>query len=290
MGKRYYAPDVGRFITPDALYLYRPEEGADDPRSLWLYTYVGNDPLDNVDPSGMSFWSVFGAIVGVIVGVILAATIVGAPLGIALIVSIGVVALVTVSYVVANNVSPSSAFGQFMRGFLIGLNAGLNAVFATAIFGPIIGVAVGVINFLAAFDGVAKNEIYQGILGWSNWLMPMSWLVTGIGLILFVLSGLGHIIGFWIFGDSFFKITSVQMDWKTGTLLTTGGWVGNLAKSNGQPTAFDMGNFAFFNKDIPAVDASGRTLTSSGNTSQATLSTSAHSAVSFTSSAPSTKT
>jgi len=36
-------------------------EGASAPR---IYAYVGNDPLNNVDPSGQCPWCIFGAIVG----------------------------------------------------------------------------------------------------------------------------------------------------------------------------------------------------------------------------------
>nr|MBA2726855.1 RHS repeat-associated core domain-containing protein [Parachlamydiaceae bacterium] len=42
-GMRYYAPDVGRWITPD------PAGFADGPN---LYTYVHNHPLSQIDPDG----------------------------------------------------------------------------------------------------------------------------------------------------------------------------------------------------------------------------------------------
>ena len=44
---RYYQPSVGRFLTRDT---YTGED--DDPLSLNLYTYCGNDGVNNVDPSG----------------------------------------------------------------------------------------------------------------------------------------------------------------------------------------------------------------------------------------------
>ena len=44
---RYYDPTIGRFISEDSVW------GKDnDPLSLNLYTYCGNDPIDNIDPSG----------------------------------------------------------------------------------------------------------------------------------------------------------------------------------------------------------------------------------------------
>ncbi|WP_268999229.1 RHS repeat-associated core domain-containing protein [Paenibacillus athensensis] len=44
---RYYDPSVGRFISEDSY-----EGQIDNPLSLNLYTYVHNNPLTNIDPSG----------------------------------------------------------------------------------------------------------------------------------------------------------------------------------------------------------------------------------------------
>jgi RHS repeat-associated protein len=251
MGHRWYAPEIGRFITPDPLYLLRPEKSEGDPAPLHLYTYVANNPVNQVDPEGLSFWSVVGAIVGVIVGVVIAVAIVAAfatGIGFGLLAVVGLIALVTVSYVVAHN-NQGNGIGEFFRGFMIGLNAGLNATFL-AMMGPVgafLGGFVGTLIFLSAFDSVANNEAYQGILGWSNWLMPMSWLVLGLGAVMWVLNGLGHLI-FWSIpqlwggGIQFFRITGFKMDWSTGMLATRGGWVANL---NTIDTAYNMGAFAY---------------------------------------------
>lgn len=169
-----------------------------------------------------SFWCLVGAIDGVI-------------LDVPLVITWSVLPVTAISYIIADEVDPTSDVGQFLRGLLIGMNAGLN--------GPL-GLVIG---FLAVVDGIAKNKGYQTILGWSNLLLPMSLLVDGIGSLFFVASGIGHFIGYEIFGSNFLQIKSLQLDTGTGTLFTVGGLVGNLAKSNGQPTAFDMGNFAFVN-------------------------------------------
>ena len=251
MGHRWYAPEAGRFITPDPLYLYRPERSDGDPVRLRLYTYVGNSPLDNVDPVGLSFWSVVGAIVGVIVGVIVAVAVVAAfatGIGWGLLAVAGVIGLVTVSYVVAHN-NQGNAWGEFFRGFMIGLNAGMNAAFLT-MMGPVgafLGGFVGTLIFLSAFDTIAGSEFYQGVLGWSNWLMPMSWLVIGLGAIMWILNGLGHLLlwsipSLWGGGVEFFRITGFRMDWSTGMLATRGGWVAN---ANVIDTAYNMGNFSY---------------------------------------------
>lgn len=49
---RYYAPNIGRFLQPDALKY--------EARSLNLYSYVNNDPLNNIDPLGLVASSISG--------------------------------------------------------------------------------------------------------------------------------------------------------------------------------------------------------------------------------------
>jgi RHS repeat-associated protein len=49
---RYYDAVIGRFISPDPLYLDQPTEGLEDPQSLNLYAYALNNPLKYIDPDG----------------------------------------------------------------------------------------------------------------------------------------------------------------------------------------------------------------------------------------------
>ncbi len=77
--------------------------------------------------------------------------------------------------------------------------------------------------------------------------MPMSWLVLGLGAIMWILNGLGHLLlwelpNLWGGGVQFFRITGFNMDWSTGMLATRGGWVSN---ANVIDTAYNMGNFAY---------------------------------------------
>jgi RHS repeat-associated protein len=53
-GARYYASSMGRFLTPDWSAKVEPVPYAklDNPQSLNLYAYVGNNPLTAVDPDG----------------------------------------------------------------------------------------------------------------------------------------------------------------------------------------------------------------------------------------------
>jgi len=49
-GARYYDPRLGRFLQPDPI----GQAGG-----VNLYAYVGNDPLNGTDPSGL--WGIFGS-------------------------------------------------------------------------------------------------------------------------------------------------------------------------------------------------------------------------------------
>lgn len=49
LGARAYDPELGRFLSPDPLSaLY-------DPQNLSAYSYSGNDPVNNSDPSGLTY-------------------------------------------------------------------------------------------------------------------------------------------------------------------------------------------------------------------------------------------
>ena len=53
-GARYYASSMGRFMSPDwsAKIMPVPYAKLDNPQSLNLYAYVGNNPLTRFDPDG----------------------------------------------------------------------------------------------------------------------------------------------------------------------------------------------------------------------------------------------
>jgi hypothetical protein len=195
----------------------------------------------------MSFWNLLGWVVGVVVGVLVAVAVIAVvvatrglvrlPIGMGL--ALAASLLVTgVSYVIASNIEPSSTSGRFVRCFMVGCNGGMNAALATVIFGPIVGVTLGIIGFLATFDGVAQNPVYQGLLGWSSWLMPMSWGATAVGLVLYAL----NLFASGVTGNRWnaAKIDKLAIDWKTGTMVMDGGLIRNSA-------AFDMGNLVFMN-------------------------------------------
>ena len=47
MGARWYAPVLGRFLSPDSIV---PRPG--DPQSLNRFSYASNSPVTRIDPTG----------------------------------------------------------------------------------------------------------------------------------------------------------------------------------------------------------------------------------------------
>jgi hypothetical protein len=156
-------------------------------------------------------------------------------------------ALGLLSYVLAA-VSAATSFGEFMRGWLIGLNAALNVAlgfavasrFAGTTGGAVAAAVLGVLNLLCVIAPISQSEVFQGLIGYLNWLMPMSWLIVAVGFLFYLLSLLLHLA---TAGKvAYLKIQDVDADWTTGTLFIKGGLVANL---NYLDTAFNMGNFSF---------------------------------------------
>jgi RHS repeat-associated protein len=54
MGARDYVPELASFATADPMVLARPEHCASSPLECQLYSYVGHDPINYVDESGLS--------------------------------------------------------------------------------------------------------------------------------------------------------------------------------------------------------------------------------------------
>lgn len=195
------------------------------------------------------------AFVGVLVG---AGTMVGIYFGLGVgWISLSVIAgLAIISYIVAAvgqlSETSISGFGEFMRGWLIGNNTALNwflaFTFLNFLLGWVVGVSVAsalaLINFLTVFRPISQSGVFQGFVGWLSWLMPMSWLVWALGLLFLLIS-----LVLWgvTFGQvEYLKIKAAQIDWKTGTFFIKGGLFANM---NYLDTAFNMGSFAFVDKD-----------------------------------------
>jgi RHS repeat-associated protein len=72
-GGRYYMPSLGIFLTPDPYFLeQQPEKFFKAPRSLQLYTYVLNNPVNMIDPFGLWFGidDAIAAAIGFVAGVV----------------------------------------------------------------------------------------------------------------------------------------------------------------------------------------------------------------------------
>ncbi len=132
----------------------------------------------------------------------------------------------------------------FARGMMIGETAVLNAAALSLIpiVGPFLGGWAFIVGSLAAVILVARNRVFQGFLGWSAWLFPMSYIATIVGFLLFLASfAIGPFVGL----PSTFRI-----DWTTGVIETTGGFCASTGFSGG----FSLGNFTFIT--APAVSGS----------------------------------
>ena len=191
-----------------------------------------------------------GAVIGLAVGAGIGALTIfafGANAGIGFVALGGICLLCVVGYIVGNATSNSTS-GVLTRCMLVGFNAGLNGALGIAVYGAVLGVGgtimalvVALLNLMAIFNVVSTSEVYQGILGWANWLLPMSWLIVGLGFLFLVLNVVGHLTGYLIFKGQSFRMHGLDVDWKTGTIFQRGGWVSN---ANPIDTAFNMGNFA----------------------------------------------
>jgi hypothetical protein len=130
---------------------------------------------------------------------------------------------------------PTDPVESFAGGFLTGLSAGVNfGLWALVPFGVPIGIVLGLICLLVVFPPVSRNLGFQGVLGWSSWIMPYSWLATAVGLLLFIIN--------LPFALATLGAGAVRLDVLTGTVETTGGIVGITGFVNG---GFNLGNFSF---------------------------------------------
>jgi RHS repeat-associated protein len=133
---RFYSPQQARFTQVDPIGMRAAS--LDNPQTLNLYAYCGNDPINHVDPDGLFFgglfkWigKVFKWVTLVVTAVVAVITIVAAP---ALIATLGwAKALLTITATVANAVSSwLSAVGKTKAAGIFGI-IGAAASFGTSL-------------------------------------------------------------------------------------------------------------------------------------------------------------
>jgi hypothetical protein len=193
-------------------------------------------------------WIAFiGALVAV--GIVAAVWFIVGPGWISAVIAGGIAVLgYIIAAVGARSRSSITGFGEFMRGWLVGLNAGLNTVISFMLLGTltgtlpalIVGLVLGLLGLLTVFRPVSQSEVYQGLLGYLNWVLPMSWLIVGLGFLFYLVSLLLHAVT--LGRVQYLRIRGFAADWKTGTFFMRGGLIANL---NPIDTAFNMGNFSF---------------------------------------------
>ncbi|WP_375772131.1 FG-GAP-like repeat-containing protein [Archangium gephyra] len=156
LGARYYAPRLGRFVSPDTVVqdLYEP--------LTWVsYAYCRNNPASYVDPSGHSFWKVFTVVVAavaLVALVVLSVVTFGATTPL-LVVGIGIVAGGVVGGLAA--AKNGGDLGDILTGVLVGAAVGGWAAFASVYAGAAVAAKLGV-------HGVLEGLIAGGVNGAIN--------------------------------------------------------------------------------------------------------------------------
>lgn len=198
-----------------------------------------------------------GTIIATVTAVLLALGPVGATILALLVAVLGILAAIVglILTILAAVLGPVLLFlAAVLAAVIAALTALVAAIFALiaavilALLGPVgpvvvailaglgplglVGALFALINFLALIPVVSRSAVFQGILGWSSWLMPMSWLATFMGFLLFV----GSVIT-----APFFPGVTFRLDVRTGTIETDGGLTG----ISGFPGGFNLGNFTF---------------------------------------------
>lgn len=187
-GDRYYAAELGRFITPDWFVIQNPGPAKRFPRGLNAYGYAVNNPLRFRDPSGkIAFIAVVGiaAAAGFVVGMA-AGTAAGRARGESWGQSLlrGLEAGLLGAAGLALGVGAGVVAGGLIGGLAsFGVLGHLGGAIAGGLIGGIVGGAIGGINGIVS----GANRIYSlDGDGFASFLADSTWGLFGTGLGLLV--------------------------------------------------------------------------------------------------------
>lgn len=145
-------------------------------------------------------------------------------------------------YLLASQTQRTS-WGEFWRGGLIGTNASFNAIFWYALTDQVwMSIGLGTVLFLSSILAISRSKMFHPWLGWLNWLLPMSWPVNVLGLLMFVINLVFAPIGYL---HPILKGIRIRLyvDIKTCTFTQYGGLIRPIKGFSG----LNMGNFIFIN-------------------------------------------
>jgi RHS repeat-associated protein len=203
--RRYLDPDIGQFITPDVLAVFRGDELIRRTRSLHPYAYGNNSPVSYIDPFGMvsiSFWE--GLLLVVLVAAAVVATILSAGalaplLGVAASTAMGIAGGALAAGVIAGAIigGVQGGWEGALVGGLLGLSVVATVFIGAWVYGGVFGMGVvagfaiggvlGGIQAAAFIPQVRQSDVYKGILGWSSWINPWAWPGIAIGAVVFII-------------------------------------------------------------------------------------------------------
>ncbi|MEZ4774279.1 MAG: hypothetical protein R3D00_13930 [Bacteroidia bacterium] len=148
----------------------------------------------------------------------------------------------TLLYALASKFQRTTA-GEWMRGAIVGLNAGLNGILLFFFTENItVSGAIAVIIMLAAFLPVSRHRVYHTVIGWLNWLLPMSWLVTYPGMMIYLINLMAAPLGY-IYPVLRGLRVKLYIDLRSCSFTMYGGLIRPVKGFSG----LNMGNFIFIN-------------------------------------------
>jgi RHS repeat-associated protein len=161
-GARYFAPALGRFLTPDWFVLENPVKPMRVPQAYNVYAYALNNPLSFKDPSGLWFGiddlivAAVGFVVGFVTGLI---------------------------YGLANGQGWSSFLTALETGLTTAAGAWLGWNTGFLVGGPVLGVIGAVMGgFNGLWSGVHGIYDWTSVEGWFSFISDSTWGLLGTSL------------------------------------------------------------------------------------------------------------